>query len=80
MVETQQVAKQTQKEMSENPTIIRFNVEDVETAAEELRSKGVEVEIKVFDWGTVGCFVDPDGNRGEFKDHWNVEELKAQSV
>lgn len=56
------------KPNSENPTMLRFNVKDVAAAARLLESKGVDVEVKVFDWGTVGTFLDPDGNACELKD------------
>lgn len=72
MVETEGFANQdtpTQaKPINENPTKLRFNVKDVETAARLLESKGVGVEIKVFDWGTTGTFLDPDGNLCALKD------------
>lgn len=68
MVETGGVGKERMKTRKENPTVIRFNVADVYQAADELRSKGVEVEVKVYEWGTIGVFSDPDGNRCELKD------------
>lgn len=72
MVETGGFANQdtpTQaKSVNQNPTKLRFNVKDVETAARLLESKGVRVEIKVFDWGTTGTFLDPDGNLCALKD------------
>lgn len=72
MVETGGFANQdtpTQaKSVNQNPTKLRFNVKDVETAAHLLESKGVKVEIKVFDWGTTGTFLDPDGNLCALKD------------
>ena len=68
MIETGGHARDTRKPNSENPTMLRFNVEDVDAAADLLESKGVAVERKVFDWGTVGTFIDPDGNACELKD------------
>lgn len=72
MVETGGFANQdtpTQaKSVNQNPTKLRFNVKDVETAARLLESKGVGVKIKVFDWGTTGTFLDPDGNLCALKD------------
>ena len=50
------------------PTVLRFNVDDVEAAARALRDKGVPVTVRRFDWGTVGAFADPDGNECELKD------------
>ncbi len=46
--------------------IIRINVPDVQHAIWELRAKEVEVEFNSYDWGDVGHFHDPDGNRLEF--------------
>ncbi|MCT7377039.1 VOC family protein [Chelativorans salis] len=67
MVETGGVARNHRKPNKENPTTLRLNVEDVESAAAALRERGVEVEIKSFSWGTVGIFMDPDGNACELK-------------
>ena len=67
MIETGGMARDARKPNSENPTMLRFNVLDVEAAAETLRAEGVAVEIKRFDWGTVGTFLDPDGNACELK-------------
>lgn len=55
-----------------NPTVLRFNVEDVEAAATELQAKGVTVAVEHYEWGTIGVFHDPDGNRCELKDAWDV--------
>ncbi len=68
MVEEGGVARMTRKPNSENPTMLRFNVDNVEHSADLLRAKGVDVEVKTFDWGMVGTFIDPDGNACELKD------------
>jgi lactoylglutathione lyase len=49
-------------------TTLRFNVDDVDGSARALRDRGVAVEVRRFDWGTVAGFVDPDGNACELKD------------
>lgn len=67
MVETTEAALDFRKPGSGSSTMLRFNVEDVQGAAALLQSKGVDVEVKVFDWGTVGTFMDPDGNKCELK-------------
>ena len=36
-------------------------------AADMLRAKGLTVDVRVYDWGTVGTFIDPDGNACELK-------------
>jgi lactoylglutathione lyase len=68
MVETGGLARDTRKLQSENPTMLRFNVDDVLAAANELRQRGIDVDVQTYAWGTVGTFVDPDGNACEFKD------------
>lgn len=68
MIEKGGVSSATQKSRSQNPTVLRFNVEDVDEAAEALRAEGVPVEVKRFSWGMIGILTDPDGNRCEFKD------------
>lgn len=67
MIETGGMARDNRKLNSENPTMLRLNVQDVEACAELLRKRGVAVEIKAFDWGVVGTFTDPDGNACELK-------------
>ena len=67
MIETGGMARDQRKPNSENPTMLRFNVQDVEAAADTLRTKGIMVDIKTYDWGTVGTFTDPDGNACELK-------------
>jgi lactoylglutathione lyase len=67
MIETGGIARNQRKSQAENPTMLRFNVDDVEGAARDLRSKGVTVDVQSYSWGTVGTFLDPDGNACEFK-------------
>ena len=67
MIETGGMKRPGRKSDTENPTMLRFNVEDVFATAASLMQKGVAVKVKVFDWGTVGTFVDPDGNACELK-------------
>jgi lactoylglutathione lyase len=68
MVETGGVARDGRKSPSENPTILRFNVDDVIAASNALRQRGIAVDVEQHSWGTVGTFLDPDGNLCEFKD------------
>lgn len=49
-----------------HPIILRINVPDVQQAVWHLRGKEVEVEFNSYDWGDIGHFHDPDGNRLEF--------------
>jgi lactoylglutathione lyase len=67
MIESGGLAVEGVKPNSNNPTMIRFNVENVEAAANTPRARGVAVTVEVYDWGTVGTFADPDGNKCEFK-------------
>jgi lactoylglutathione lyase len=67
MIETGGVAREGRKSQGENPTILRFNVEDVAGAAEGLRRLGIAVDVETHSWGTVGTFLDPDGNVCELK-------------
>lgn len=68
MIETGGLAREGRKPNSENPTMLRFNVEDVDGAADLLEAQGVSVTRKKFDWGQVATFHDPDGNACELKD------------
>ena len=56
------------KSFAQNPTKLRFNVADVEAAAEALEAKGIVVTRHVYDWGTTAEFVDPDGNACALRD------------
>ncbi len=62
MIETQGKAVSSGKTLEQNPVWLRFNVKSVEDSARELRAKGVQVLIRKESWGTVGDFMDPDGN------------------
>lgn len=68
IIETGGVARDTRKPNSENPMMSRFNVDDVVAMAALLERKGVPVRVKDYAWGTVGTFIDPDGNACELKD------------
>jgi lactoylglutathione lyase len=67
MIETGGKASSQIKLNNESPTMLRFNVEDVRAAAKQLTERGVTVKIAEYDWGTVGTFTDPDGNKCELK-------------
>ena len=62
MIESGGTAKGQRKARGENPTILRFNVPDVEAAASLLEKEGISVDVKHHDWGITGAFLDPDGN------------------
>ncbi len=67
MIETGGVASDPPKAPSQNPVWLRFNVDDVDTAAAVLKAKGVSVRVRKEVWGTVGDFYDPDGNVCSFR-------------
>jgi len=67
MIESGGFARNHRKSNTENPTMLRFNVRDVEAVANSLRNRGIEIELRTFDWGIVGTFIDPDGNACELK-------------
>ncbi len=68
MVETGGKAIPSGKNLNQNPVWLRFNVQSVEDAAQELLDKGVTVTIRKEVWGTVGDFMDPDGNICSFRE------------
>lgn len=68
MIETGGASRPGRKTNAENPTMLRFNVDDVRAVAEHLQREGIEVTVTQYDWGLVGTFVDPDGNACELKD------------
>lgn len=68
MIETGGVAHEGRKPNNQNPTMLRFNVDDVKKVAALLEAKGISVDVKSYDWGEVGTFIDPDGNACELKD------------
>ncbi len=65
--QSQNLTAKTARDISNNPSVIRFDVatEEFETTANELRSQHIEVETNNFEWGMVASFYDPDGNRCE---------------
>jgi lactoylglutathione lyase len=67
MIEQDGVAADGSKSRAQNPTVLRFNVEEVDKAAEMLRGQGIAVEVRHWDWGITGQFRDPDGNLCELK-------------
>jgi hypothetical protein len=42
-------------------------------AESELESKACPVEQLAFEWGSIGIFTDPDGNRCELKQAKNID-------
>ena len=71
MIETGGKAGQAAKPGAENPTVLRFHVPDLDAAADALRRAGIAVNLQHFDWGSIGVFVDPDGNPCELAEAWD---------
>lgn len=67
MVERGGVGSSQRKGSEANPVVLRFDVPDVDCAAERIAGLGVDVEVLRFEWGTIAIFSDPDGNPCEFK-------------
>ncbi len=68
MIETGGTAIPVGRPIEQSPVKLRFNVPDVEAAASVLEAHGVRVCIRRETWGTVGDFIDPDGNRCSLRD------------
>jgi len=68
MIETGGTAIPNGKTHNQNPVWLRFNVISVDAAARHLMTKGVTVKIRKEVWGTVGDFMDPDGNICSFRE------------
>ena len=54
-------------------TCLRINVQDVKSKANDLISKGIEIDYQEHAWGTEAKFKDPDGNLIAFKDSTTFE-------
>ncbi|MBU1305193.1 MAG: VOC family protein [Alphaproteobacteria bacterium] len=67
LVEQGGVGSSLRKGTETNPVVLRFDVADVDRAADRVAEFGIEVEVLRFDWGTIAIFSDPDGNPCEFK-------------
>ncbi|MGC6586883.1 hypothetical protein ACPV3A_18170 [Paenibacillus sp. Dod16] len=44
----------TEKNRSQNPTVIRIEVEEFDDSVKELIERDVQVEVHRFDWGIIG--------------------------
>jgi lactoylglutathione lyase len=47
----------------EHSPVLRLNVESIDESLKVLVAKGLKVERMEFEWGIVGDFRDPDGNK-----------------
>ncbi|MDY8134580.1 VOC family protein [Aquimarina sp. 2201CG5-10] len=57
-----------QNMIDKNYSCLRLNVANVETTANMLKAKGIEVNYQKHEWGEVAKFFDPEGNMIAFKD------------
>lgn len=68
MIEDNGIASTFPKTRAQNPIVIRFNVEDFDNTIDEIKDRGVDIEVHSFNWGKIGVIIDPEGNRIEIKD------------
>lgn len=68
MIETEGVANPNGKPISECPTKLRFNVPDLSSALQRLKSFNIDAEIVRNDLGSTINIFDPDGNRIGIRD------------
>lgn len=67
MLEDGGVSSPAAKSRSQNPTVIRLDVEDFEQTVQELQDRHVAIEVYSHSWGVIGVIIDPEGNRIEIK-------------
>lgn len=67
MVEKGGVGLSKEKTRDQNPAVLRFDVEPLDSVVNKLEKRGVSFSKRKlkFDWGTIAVFNDPDGNRIE---------------
>ena len=74
MIETNGSAVTNGKTIDQNPVFLRFNVEDVERVAQQLEESDIPVRVRHEVWGTIGDFLDPDGNRCSLREERSFGE------
>ncbi|RKN62997.1 VOC family protein [Paenibacillus ginsengarvi] len=67
MIEDNGVLSTSEKNRSQNPMVIRIEVDYFEETVKELEQRKVKVEVHTFNWGIIGVIIDPEGNRIEKK-------------
>ncbi|ENM5936011.1 VOC family protein [Vibrio mimicus] len=68
MVETGGRAYQSGKSVDMNPSVIRFDVADIEKVKLALKMHRVDINYYEYEWGKLVIVFDPDGNQVEFKE------------
>lgn len=71
MIETGGKPGRAEMPVAENPAVLRFHVPDFDVAADALRRAGIAVNLQHFNRGSIGVFVDPDGNPCELAKAWD---------
>jgi lactoylglutathione lyase len=69
MLETGGVASESEKDISQNPTILRFNVASIRKALEHISKFDSSTKIIKNDWGSIIRVIDPDGNPISIRDN-----------
>ena len=68
MIETGGYANPAEKSINQNPSKIRFNVNDIEVALITIQAHGIKANIESNTWGNTINIHDPDGNRVGIRD------------
>lgn len=68
LIETGGLANDSEKKISQNPTKLRFNVEDLSLALKQTQVYCPKAQIKDYYWGSTINVTDPDGNRVGIRD------------
>ncbi len=68
MIEADGPEPTERKTFEQNPTKLRFNVNDIDSSVRELRDNGLEIEVESYPWGSIANFTDPDGNLCSLRD------------
>jgi lactoylglutathione lyase len=74
MIESGGISYPNGKDMSQNPTKLRFNVLDIKDAHQKIGVYGIETEVIETDWGSVINIYDPDGNPVSIRDDQGFQE------
>ncbi len=73
MLETGGFASESEKDFTQNPTILRFNVASIQKALEHICKFDSSAAIIESDWGSIIRLVDPDGNPISVRDNFGFQ-------
>jgi lactoylglutathione lyase len=68
MIENGGIASASEKSILQSPTILRFNVVDIDKAFESVLAQDGNAKLIKNDWGTIIRCIDPDGNPISIRD------------